>query len=440
MRSIESFAFADVKMLPGGAPRVWLSKTLLVVTLLATVCHDPIRGQVRASGVGFEGLQSTIAIGLGIPHATAIDGAGNVYVTDLIDSEVLRISHGAAGANCTVRGDCTPIGSGFAQPTAVAVDAAGDVFVTDASTQDLYKITPAGAQTTLATGLLSPSGVALASDGTIYVAVSGAIKRVRVGGAVSTFATGPAEPGGLALSTSGNLYLADTGNDRVLAFAAGGAQTTLAIGLNGPKSIALDGAGNLYVTDTGNNRVLLVPTTGVGYVCPGECTVLAVQASTPNGVASDASGNLYVADTGHGQVVKLAQDAEFGVSPVVATNANPATSLTLNYRLYGSSCAAPPAVSVLTRGAANKDFSYAATANICTPGAPDSLAVVVKFAPLSPGLRTGSVQFIDSTGIPQVATYLHGVGKGPRITWIPGVVTSPMTKYTLSSAQTAAPK
>ena len=64
---------------------------------------------------------------------------------------------------------------------------------------------------------------------------------------------------------------------------------------------------------------------------------------------------------------------------------------------------------------------------------------MVNFAPLSPGLRTGSVEVIDATGVPQVATYLHGVGKGPRITWTPGVLTSPIVNLTVSPAQSPAP-
>ena len=439
MRSSGFFPFTGVPTEANQGRYGLASALLLAVTLFTALAKSALVAQGRTTGVSFAGLQSTAAIGLGIPHAIAIDGAGDIYVTDLIDSEVLKIPRGATGANCTVARTCTQVGRGFAQPTALAVDASSNVFVTDASTQSLYRITAAGVQTTLAAGLASPSGVALAADGTIFVAVSGAILRIGAAGAVSTFATGPDEPGGIALSPSGKLYLADIGGNRVLAFASGGTQTTLATGLDAPQAVALDGVGNLYITDTGNNRILSVPTSGSGYICPSQCTLLAVQASTPNGLSSDAAGNLYVADTGRGQVVKLAQDADFGASPVVTTNAHPAASLTLNYLLYGSSCTSPPSINVLTRGVTNKDFTYSLAANTCTPGTPDSLAVMVNFAPLSPGLRTGSVEVIDATGVPQVATYLHGVGKGPRITWTPGVLTSPIVNLTVSPAQSPAP-
>ena len=433
MRFYCSFASTKTLRKPLASQRAASCKFAVRMLLTVLLAALPLRvsyAASRSTGVGFQGLQSTVAIGFGIPHGTAMDAAGNIYVTDLIDSKVLKIPRGTAGANCTVAGSCASVGSGFAQPTAVAVDASGNVFVTDASTQSLYKITAAGAQTTVVSGLASPSSLALAPDGSAYVAVTGAIKHVTATGAISNFAAGPSQPGGIALSATGSLYVADVTGNRVLAFASNGVQTTLASGFNAPQSVALDGAGNLYVADTGNNRILALPSTGSGYVCPASCTVLAVQTSAPNGIASDAGGNLYIADTGNSQVVKLTQDADFGTSPVGTSNANPATSLTLNYLLYSSSCAAPPSVSVLTRGTPGKDFTTSPAANVCTPGTsglPDSLAVTVNFAPLSPGLRTGSVQFTDSTGVSQVATYLHGISQGPEITWTPGVVTSAMS-------------
>jgi sugar lactone lactonase YvrE len=425
MRLFCLFVHTGIRRSSTAGPRRATARRLLA-TLLAALAPGHNLAATRSTGVGFQGLQTTVAIGFGIPHATAIDTSGNLYVTDLIDSRVLKVTRGATGANCTITGSCAVTGSGFVQPTGLALDASGNLFVTDASTQSLYKITAAGVQTTVASSLASASGVALASDGSAYVAVSGAIKRVTSAGAVTTFASGPAQPGGIALGSAGNLYVADVTGNRVLEFAPSGTQTTLASGFNAPQSVALDGAGNLYVADTGNNRIIALPSSGAGYVCPASCNVLALTVSAPNGVVSDAGGDLYIADTGNNQVVKLAQDVEFGSSPVLASNANPAASLTLNYLLYSSSCAAPPSVSVLTRGTAGKDFTYSAAANVCTPGSgsPDSLAITVNFAPLSPGLRTGSVQFTDSTGVTQVATYLHGVGQGAEITWTPGVVTT----------------
>ena len=394
---------------------------VLCLAALAPACQTMAAAASR--GAVFAGLQTTVVIGLGIPNAAAIDAAGNLYVTDLIDSKVYKIARGTAGANCTVTGSCTEIGSGFVQPVSVAIDASGDAFIADAATQDLYKVTSAGTQTIVATGLTGVSGVAIGTDGTAYLAVAGAIEQVSPAGVLGPFATSSTRPGGIAVDSNGTVYVADPGGGKVVAYSAAGIPIILASGLSSPQAIALDGLGNLYVSDSGTNRVLSVPVTGNGYVCPADCSLLNLQTASPSGVASDLSGHLYVADPGNQRVVKLSQDADFGVSPVVATNATPATTLTLDYQLYSSSCAAPPTVRVLTRGAANKDFTSSPAASVCTPGTPDALAVTVNFAPLSPGLRLGSVQFIDATGVPETATYLHGVGKGPLITWTPGVVT-----------------
>jgi sugar lactone lactonase YvrE len=391
--------------------------SLLIAALPGTAC-------AASPGAVFQGQQATVAIGLGIPHATAVDAAGNIYVTDLIDSRVFRIQRASSGLNCTVAGSCTSIGSGFVQPAAIAVDAQGSVYVADASTQSLYKITTAGTQTTLASNLSGASGIALASDGGIYVAVTGSVKRVSAAGAVTTFATGPAQPGGIWLAAGGKIYVADVSGNRVVAIAPGGVQSTVATGLNAPQSVALDNAGNLYITDTGNNRVVSVPATAVGYVCPADCAISAANVKTPGGVSSDANGSLYIADTGDQQLVKLAMDADFGTSTVNAPGGTAPTAITLNYLLNSSSCASPPTVKVLTRGTSAKDFTYNSAENVCTHGASDLLSITVRFAPLSPGLRRGSVQLTDSTGISQVATYLHGIGTGPEITWTPGVVTT----------------
>ena len=396
----------------------------VLVAALILVSLQVAAGASRTTGVGFQGLQSTVAIGLGIPHATVIDAAGNLYVTDLINSKVLKVPRGASNANCTVTGSCTPIGSGFVQPVAIAIDAAGNLYVADASLHSLFKVTPAGVQTVITTGLSGVSGVALAADGTAYVAVTGRIVQVSSTGVSTSFANSSSQPGGIALGADGTIYLADLGGGKVFEYTSTGVSTVLVSGLTSPQSVALDGAGNLYISDSGSNTVSSVPITGNGYSCPSGCSPLALQVNSPNGIASDASGNVYVADTGNQRIVKLTQDADFGTSPVGASNANPASSLTLNYLLYSSSCASPPTVSVLTRGAANRDFTSSPTSSVCTPGTPDSLTVTVNFAPLSPGLRTGSVQFSDPSGVPQVSTYLHGIGKGPLVTWTPGVITA----------------
>src|SRR4030095_15028882 len=86
-------------------------------------------------------------------------------------------------------------------------------------------------------------------------------------------------PTAVAFANTGNLFISDTGNNRVLEFGSGagtGASAIRVYGqpsmpisvrpsrpspqtLAGPQGIAVDGASNLYVVDTGANRVLIFP-------------------------------------------------------------------------------------------------------------------------------------------------------------------------------------
>jgi sugar lactone lactonase YvrE len=245
----------------------------------------------------------------GNPHGLAMDRQGNLYVADSSNDTIRKVT--PVGAVTTLAGWARHVGSAdgagaaarFNYPNGVTVDEEGNVYVTDLYNATLRKVTPAGVVTTLAglaghTGCAdgirsvasfdSPFGVAVDSGGNVYVSdlLNNAIRKVTPTGLVTTWAgrlsyevghrDGPGaaarfgHPGGLVIDGADNLYVTDTDNDTIRKITPAGVVTTIA-GQAGhignadgagtvaqfwhPVNLALDGAGDLYVMDLDNARI-----------------------------------------------------------------------------------------------------------------------------------------------------------------------------------------
>ena len=247
------------------------------------------------------------------PEGLAYDGAGSLYVADLTNATIRKITV-ATGAVTTLAGaagyghsDGTGAAATFFGPQELAYDGAGNLYVSDTGNNTIRQIAVAtGAVTTLA----GAAGTVGSADGV---------------GTTASFSV----PGGLAYDGAGNLYVADTQNDRIrqIAVATGTVTTLAGSGALGsadgtgaaarfyqPDPLAYDGAGNLYVGDVGNNTIRkIVLATGVVTTLAGAAgpsgsadgTGPAARFSGPMGLACDGRGNLYVADTGNHTIRKI---------------------------------------------------------------------------------------------------------------------------------------
>jgi sugar lactone lactonase YvrE len=200
----------------------------------------------------------------------------------------------------------TPGGTGsaasFVSPVGFAVDSAGEVYVADYGNDEIRKITPAGAVTTLA-----GSGAQGNADGT---------------GSAASFNY----PESVALDSTGNVYVADYGNNEIRKITPAGVVTTLAgsgekgdadgtgsaASFNGPEGVAVDSAGNVYVADYGNNQIRKITPAGAVTTLAGsgaqgnaDGTGSAASFNGPEGVAVDSAGNVYVGDEFNNEIRKI---------------------------------------------------------------------------------------------------------------------------------------
>ncbi len=301
-----------------------------------------------------------------IPFSVAADSAGNVYVADLDNSTIRKVT--AAGVVTTLAGtagvfgsaDGTGAAASFNFPLGVTVDSAGNVYVADQYNHAVRKVTAAGVVTTLAgtagvfgsadgagaaANFKSPLGLAVDSADYIYVADQSnyTIRKVTATGVVTTLAgtagifgsmdgTGAAarffDPWGVAVDSAGNVYVADENNHTVRKVTAAGVVTTLAgtagmVGsadgtgaaarFNNPTGVAVDSAGNVYVADAFNDTVRKVTAAGVvttlagtaGMAGSADGTGAAASFRLPISVAVDSAGNVYVADRGNYTIRKV---------------------------------------------------------------------------------------------------------------------------------------
>ena len=169
-----------------------------------------------------------------------------------------------------------------------------------------------------------PEGVAVDSNGNVYVAATGydtiskysTDKIYLKGWGSSGSADGQlSSPSGIAVDSNGNLYIADTGNHRFQKFSPnvtfldkwGGVTVTGANGLyTSPKDIAVDSYDNFYFADTGNDCIRKYRADGVFQDGAGGSGAQDGQFSSPSGIAVDSNGNVYVADTYNHRIQKFA--------------------------------------------------------------------------------------------------------------------------------------
>ncbi|MEJ2706015.1 MAG: TIGR03663 family protein [Anaerolineales bacterium] len=178
---------------------------------------------------------------------------------------------------------------------------------------------------------LNPRGIAVAGDGSLYVAdtKNNRIQHLAADGSVlqtwgsyADVAKGEApggtfnEPWGIALGPDGSVYVADVWNHRIQKFTPQGEFVTMwgyfgqaetPNAFWGPRDVAVDDQGRLFVTDTGNKRVVVFDGDGNYITQFGQTGMALGDFDEPVGIALGPDGSIYIADTWNQRIQVFAE-------------------------------------------------------------------------------------------------------------------------------------
>jgi uncharacterized protein (TIGR03437 family) len=187
------------------------------------------------SGYAGDGGAATSAE-LSLPSGVAVDSAGNVYIADYGNSSVRKVdSKGniatiAGTGNWGFSGDGGPANkAALAAPYALAFDPAGNLYISDLGNTDIREVTTDGNIHTVRSNI-SAESIAIDAAGSIYFPTyqSSTVQKILANGTQFAIAgtgtqgfSGDGGPGtsaqlhqpyGLALDGTGKVYVADSGN------------------------------------------------------------------------------------------------------------------------------------------------------------------------------------------------------------------------------------
>jgi len=341
--------------------KVYISLVLTIISFTFSSAQTFVVSTVIGTGNnGYVNGANNIAT-FNNPNGMVFDAQGNLYIADEKNHVIRKLNTAGivstfAGSGSAGYQEGTGINATFNEPTALAIDGLGNLYVSDKNNNRIRKITTSGVVSTFAgTGTAGerngpanaasfrkPMGLAFDKLGYMYVAdnMNHKIRRISPTGVVSDFA-GSGEgsfqdgygisasflnPSSVAVSESGMVYVADMGNNRIRTISQAGLVSTLAgtgraafadgdgvlSSFSAPSGITLDIYGNVFCADFGNNRIRKINTqrivstvagNGLANFQDGNGQIALFK--SPKGIISNSNGELFVSDAGNARIRKI---------------------------------------------------------------------------------------------------------------------------------------
>jgi len=256
----------------------------------------------------------------------ALAHAQNLYVS--VNGPLGPSNSNGSISEYTPTGVQTTFASGIPRPRGLAFDAVGNLDAAISALVDDHFIgkvvefnprrraTPIGAASL---GNVNFEGIATDAVGNVYVLDSSdTIFKFVPGVSRSVFGRVTGQGFGLAFDSAGNLYAADFGDATIYKFAPDGTRTVFAgpeafAEDSSPVGLAFNSSGNLFCStegDPGNDSILV-------FAPDGSESTFATGLTQPRGLAFDAAGNLFVAETRGAPLGDILKFAPGGGSPTV---------------------------------------------------------------------------------------------------------------------------
>ena len=412
---------------------------LIAMTLFAAL--GGLAPSAEPQAAHFSYAQVNVNIQFDVLTGIALDGSGNIFVTD----------KGALYEISPVDGyyvNSRTILSGFTENNevlcGVAVDGSGDVFLctSQANQGGVLEIPLAGGPLTSPPfSFTPPMSIAADGSGNLFVGDQIGLFEIPAAGGYTTINIiygGPLIGNGVAsvaVDGSGNVFFPPQVPDLVplqsnvyeIPKATGYSTLATSVPVGGlVTGMAADGSGNVFFA---TEVVIGGEVTGEVYEIPaaGGPIELLWGTGNPSAIAVDRRDNVFVASLNEeGEPLTKLETAAVDFSTVVVGQTSGPIPLTFTFDTAGTL----GSTAILTQGAQGLDFNDHGTGT-CVAGTfynpGDTCTIDVQFTPTRSGARYGAAVLSNTSGAGIATGYVFGTGSGPQVNF------SPSTRTTLGS-------